>query len=200
MTAGRNVNSFSHHWCTPPKYVAAVREMFDGVIELDPCSNQMSIVHAKREFLLPQEDGLKETWNYKTIYINPPYGADRERHTSIKDWLKKCAEAHEIFNSEILALIPVATNTSHWKKYIFGKAAAICFLYDTRLKFLIAGSLENKGAPMACCMVYWGPYIEKFSMIFSKFGAVADIRSMKDMNPGYDPEVETACWFDVNNY
>ena len=136
---------------------------------------------------------------YKTIYINPPYGADRERHTSIKDWLKKCAEAHEDFNSEILALIPVATNTSHWKKYIFGRAAAICFLYDTRLKFLIGGSLENKGAPMACCMVYWGPQIEKFRIIFSKFGAVADIRSMKDMNPGYDPEVETPIWFDVNN-
>lgn len=184
MTAGRTVNSFSHDWCTPPKYVDAVREMFHGSIELDPCSNPMSIVHAKTEFILPANDGLAEKWNYRTIYINPPYGSDRERATTIRHWLKKCAEAHCSYQSEILALIPVATNTSHWKRYVFGQASAICFLYDTRLKFLINGSTHNKGAPMACCMVYWGREVDRFEQIFTQFGAVADIRSMKDKSIG----------------
>ena len=44
MTAGRKVNTKSHHWGTPQKYVRAVKKVFGGEIQLDPCSNQYSIV------------------------------------------------------------------------------------------------------------------------------------------------------------
>lgn len=178
MSAGRNVNSLSQDWCTPPKYIDAIKEMFDGIIELDPCSNKDSIVNAKIEYILPKNDGLLEDWNFHTIYINPPYGADRKRGTTIKEWLKKCYESNKKYNSEILALVPVATNTGHWKHYVWGKATSICFLYDTRLKFLIEGSTDNKGAPMSCCMIYWGKNYDKFNNIFIKFGAVIDIRPL----------------------
>jgi hypothetical protein len=178
MSAGRNVNSFSQHWCTPAKYVEAIHKMFDNSIGLDPCSNKESIVNADIEYMLPKDDGLTKEWNFKTIYINPPYGADRIRGTTIKNWLRKSAEAHKKYNAEILALIPVATNTTHWKYYIFGQASSICFLYDTRLKFIINGSTDNKGAPMACCMVYWGGKISKFQSVFSPFGAVVNISDL----------------------
>ena len=104
--------------------------------------------------------------------MNPPYGKDSERNTSIKDWLCKCCRACEDFGSEVLALIPVATNTSHWKQYVFGHARAVCFLYDTRLRFMLNGKLDAKGAPMACAMVYWGDNLEKFRSVFSSFGAI----------------------------
>ena len=178
MSAGRTVNSLSQDWCTPPKYVKAINEMFDNNIELDPCSNESSIVNAKTNYILPTNDGLAKEWNSKTIYINPPYGADRSRGTTIKNWLKKCYESNKKCKSEILALVPVATNTGHWKHYVFGKAAAVCFLYDTRLKFLINGSTVNKGAPMSCCMIYWGENYDKFFDIFIKFGAVVNIRDL----------------------
>ena len=185
MSAGRTVNSQSQDWCTPPKYVKAVSEMFDGSIELDPCSNKHSVVNAKTEYIFPRHDGLVKSWDFKTIYVNPPYGADRKSGTTIKNWLKKCSEAHKKYNSEILALIPVATNTGHWKQYVFGKANAICFLYDTRLKFLIKGTTNNKGAPMSCCIVYWGNKIEKFKKIFLKFGAVSNISDLINCRIGY---------------
>ena len=110
--AGRSVHSQSQTWCTPPKYVNAVRAMFNGEISLDPCSNENSIVKATTEYVLPEKDGLKESWNYPTIYVNPPYGADYERGTTIKDWIGKCYSANVEHNSEVLALIPVATNTT----------------------------------------------------------------------------------------
>lgn len=178
MSAGRKVNSLSQHWCTPQKYVNAIMEMFDDNIELDPCSNVFSIVNANVEYTLPQCDGLLENWNYRTIYVNPPYGADRIRGTTIKNWLKKCVDAHKRYGSEVLALIPVATNTAHWKYFIFGEASSICFLYDTRLKFIINGDDDNKGAPMACCMVYWGNNVSKFQSIFLKYGAVVNINNL----------------------
>lgn len=185
MSAGRTVNSKSLTWGTPKKYVKAVKKVFDGMIELDPCSNEYSIVNAKTEFILPKNDGLREDWNYQKIYVNPPYGADRERGTTIKNWLAKCALTRSRYGSEILALVPVATNTGHWKQSVFGQADAICFLYDTRLKFLENGRDVGKGAPMSCCMIYWGDNYQKFYDIFIEHGAVVDISNLhgEEMGP-----------------
>jgi hypothetical protein len=178
MSAGRTVNSQSQSWGTPAKYVKAVKRFFGGSVSLDPCSNEHSIVYAETEFMLPDTDGLKEDWDYPTIYMNPPYGADRERGTTIKDWLNKCALTRQKYGSEILALVPVATNTGHWKQSVFGQAAAVCFLYDTRLKFLENGSGGGKGAPMACAMIYWGKYYDKFYKIFIEYGAVVNLSEL----------------------
>lgn len=179
MSAGRSVNSQSQAWGTPKKYVDAIKKFFGGSIALDPCSNEFSIVHAQTEYRLPENDGLRESWDYSTIYVNPPYGADRQRGTTIKNWLAKCALANEKYNSEVLALVPVATNTGHWKQSVFGRAKSICFLYDTRLKFLENGLDVGKGAPMSCSMIYWGERFEEFYKEFIKFGAVVDLTNLQ---------------------
>jgi hypothetical protein len=178
VTAGRTVNSKSTDWCTPKKYVDAVKRVFGGRIALDPCSNQWSIVDAEIEYSLPEHNGLRESWDFPTIYVNPPYGADKERRTTIRHWLYKCAYAHKYYGSEVLALVPVATNTRHWKQFVWGHATAVCFLYDTRLRFLVEGKDEGKGAPMSCAMIYWNRNIVKFLEVFSEFGAVIDLRTL----------------------
>lgn len=186
MTAGRKINTTSQEWGTPEKYVSAVRKVLGGDIHLDPCSNSHSIVGANVEYMLPEKDGLKESWNYSTIYVNPPYGLDKARGTSIKDWLARCAHAHEIYASEVIALVPVATNTGHWKKYIFTRAQNICFLYDTRLHFLENGRNGGKGAPMACAMIYWGKYPKRFYDTFIEHGAVVDVSDLIGAHIGTD--------------
>ena len=178
MSAGRKIKSQSQDWGTPEKYVRAVKEFFGGEIDLDPCSNKFSIVGAKVEYMLPNHDGLKESWNYRHIFVNPPYGLDRRRGTGVKNWLYRCALAHKTFGAEVLALVPVATNTGHWKKYVFGKARSVCFLEDTRLKFLVNGQNGGKGAPMSCAMVYWGGDHSRFFSVFAKFGAVVSLEEL----------------------
>lgn len=156
MTAGRKVNTSSTDWNTSPKYVNAVRDVF-GDIVLDPCSNSGSIVNAEIELF---EKGLESNWDdYNTIFVNPPYGR------GISNWLDKCNQC----SSEVIALIPVAPNTKHWKDSVFN-ADVICFLGDTRLKFMIDGTTNNKGASMACCMVYWGTNKNRFIEVFNKYG------------------------------
>ncbi len=182
MTAGRQVVSTKKDWGTPQKYVDAVKEVFGGIIHLDPCSNLYSIVGAVVEYMLPTHDGLSQFWNFPTIYVNPPYGNDGKRGTKIIDWLSKCEEAHRVFQSEVIALIPVATNTGHWKKYIYGKATGICFLYDTRLRFLVDGKDEGKGAPMSCAMIYWGKNYPLFFDVFIQYGAVVNIENLHGAN------------------
>lgn len=171
MTAGRTVIGLSQHWGTPPVYVDAVRNVL-GAIELDPCSNKFSVVHARVEYRLPKHDGLNSSWNFKTIYVNPPYGSDPKRGTRIRDWLARCADAHRQHSSEVIALVPVATNTGHWKLHVWRAATGIAFLYDTRLKFLVDGQSSGKGAPMSCAMVYWGEHVDKFRDTFAEYGAV----------------------------
>lgn len=187
MTAGRtNSESLSQHWCTPPNYVRVITQFFGGKIALDPCSNEHSIVRADVEYALPMSDGLVESWDFPTIFVNPPYGSDRQRGTTIKHWLRKCAQAHEGHGAEVLALVPVAANTMHWKLYVWGAATAIAFLYDTRLKFLVDGKGGGKGAPMACALVYWGTDYQRFENTFLRFGAVVGVRHLhgKDVGTG----------------
>lgn len=178
MSAGRKINPQNQNWGTPINYVQAVTKFYEGRIDLDPCSNEYSVVNAAVEYRLPAQDGLKESWNYKNIYVNPPYGADRERGTRIIDWMARCAMTHSRFGSEVLSLVPVATNTLHWKLHVFPVASCIAFLYDTRLKFLEAGRDCGKGAPMSCAMVYWGAKTYRFKEVFSSFGAVVDLGSL----------------------
>jgi hypothetical protein len=176
MSAGRTINTLSRDWGTPEKYVAAVKAVL-GEIDLDPCSNEYSVVAARTEYRLPSQDGLAQPWDFKRIFVNPPYGADKARHTSIRDWLARCSEAG-LRGSEVIALVPVATNTRHWKEHVFGRATAVCFLYDTRLRFLVNGRDEGKGAPMSCAMVYWGQDYDRFFGVFSWHGAVVDLRPL----------------------
>ncbi len=185
MTAGRKIVADNKDWGTPKKYVDAVRECFGGPIDLDPCSNSYSIVNAQVEYALPKHDGLRESWKFRTVYVNPPYGIDRQHGKTIKDWLRKCEEANRAHGAQVIALVPVATNTGHWKKYIYGRATAICFLYDTRLRFLENGKDTGKGAPMSCAMVYWGRDFDRFSEVFMPFGAVVNIENLKGVTIGH---------------
>ena len=189
MSAGRAINTLSQSWGTPHKYVDAVKLVFGGRIALDPCSNEHSVVNARVEYRLPEHDGLKESWKYPTIYVNPPYGIDKERGTTIRNWLARCAQANEEHTSEVLALVPIAANTAHWKKYVFTKARSICFLYDTRLRFLENGLDSGKGAPMACAMIYWGNHQGRFYDVFIEHGAVVDISNLIGEKIGRDRNV-----------
>ncbi len=169
MTAGRKNKSIKKDWNTPPKYITPITKFFGGVIELDPCSNLNSLVSAKTNFIYPDKNGLVDKWDANTVFVNPPYG--RTDGSSLYDWLKKSLEC----DGEIIFLIPVATNTKHFKEIIFKKYTAICFLSDTRLKFYNLGIEDKKGAPMACCLCYKGTNVDKFLEIFSEYGKVFKI-------------------------
>lgn len=62
---------------------------------------------------------------------------------------------------------------------MYGKATAICFLYDTRLRFLVNGEDSGKGAPMSCALVYWGCEYDRFFEVFIRYGAVMNIEHLR---------------------
>ena len=174
MTAGRRIISNTKDWGTPPQLVESVRKVFGGSISLDPCSNENSLVQADKEYLLPTHDGLEESWDYPTIYVNPPYGSDARRGTRIAHWFTRISAA-AVAGSEVIALVPVAPNTRHWKRDVFPVAAAVCFLYQPRVRFYLGGVEDPKGAPMSCAVIYYGCNITSFAREFRTHGAVVPL-------------------------
>jgi hypothetical protein len=171
VTAGRQALSENKDWCTPPNIVASVRRVFGGEIDLDPCSNSYSLVGARVSYRLPDQDGLVESWDFERIYVNPPYGSDKSRGTRIAHWFARIGGAARR-GSEVIALVPVATNTGHWKKQVYPLAGAVCFLYEPRVRFYIGGVEDPKGAPMSCAVIYWGSRVDDFAREFRAHGAV----------------------------
>jgi hypothetical protein len=169
MSAGRKNNSEKKDWNTPPKYVNPIREFFGGEIDLDPCSNKFSLVKANVKYIYPENDGLVDSWDGNKIFVNPPYG--REKGKSLYDWFDKAVKEFKE-GKEIIFLVPVATNTKHFKEIVFNRFSSICFLSDTRLKFYNEGVEDKKGAPMACCLCYLGERVEEFDDFFWKYGKV----------------------------
>ena len=74
--------------------------------------------------------------------------------------------------SEVIALVPVATNTAHWKRCVYPIAGAICFLYEPRLRFFIRGKEDPKGAPMSSAVIYYGKRVAEFASEFRRHGVV----------------------------
>lgn len=87
---------------TPSYVIDPVREALGGIV-LDPCTEPDNPVGADVFYSLPV-DGLAQSWRFRSIYVNPPYGKARE------PWVKKCIRAGFV-GSRVVLLIPAATDT-----------------------------------------------------------------------------------------
>jgi hypothetical protein len=170
--AGRSNSDNNKHWNTPPSYAKLVEDFF-GTIDLDPCSNEFSLVKSKSAIMLP-DDGLSLNWTKGNVFVNPPYGKDYDRGTSIKDWYKKITQEYKD-GCEVIVLAPVASNTSYWRNYVFGCATSICFIYEPRVKFYLDGDKEPKGCPVACCFIYYGDNSTRFKEVFNEVGYCVEL-------------------------
>lgn len=187
-------------WCTPQYIVNAVRNTFEGTIDLDPCSNDSSIVGAIAEFKLPHTNGLTADWTpYRFTFLNPPYGKTylhtptmtaysvkefRDLDAQIKsectkssiyDWIKKAVEAtNRLTHKNTILLIPAAVDTKAWQEIIFKlrayEKARICFL-KSRVKFI--GATNSAPMAVAAVMMYDTPdYVSSFTENFGRIGTV----------------------------
>jgi hypothetical protein len=90
---------------------------------------------------------------------------------TLADWVGTACAQWEFNGVETLMILPAATDTKHWHKYIFATAAAICFIRG-RVRFLLPNGEPGGPAPMACALVYWGHDRERFRAAFEKKGHI----------------------------
>lgn len=133
--------SETNEWATPDALFAEIAETW-GPFTLDPCA---AVGNAKCErFYTPDDDGLRQSWQGETVFMNPPYGRQ------IGKWIEKAY--HEVHRNNgipttVVCLIPARTDTAYWHDYVM-KADEICLIRG-RVHF----GRSKAGAPFPSCVV-----------------------------------------------
>jgi len=153
---------------TPPIVLeGVVYPVLGDPVDLDPCSNEKSIVRARRA-LTKKDDGLSIEWRVRTVYCNPPYGKDKASLDAIIDWIRKCVMANRLYGAGVIALVP-ANVSAEWWDLVVATATAIGFWGpgegNRRIKF---GGNKNQAA-FHSALVYWGPDVADFALHAGRF-------------------------------
>ena len=147
-------------WFTPPEILEAVGELFDGQIDLDPCSNSHeapnvpALVHYTRE-----DNGLCREWSGR-VYLNPPYGK------GIGPWIEKVREEHEAGRVTAAVVLVKAATDTRWFRV----------LSERYPRCEVAGRLKFSGckapAPFPSVLFYLGDEVQRFAEVFARFGVI----------------------------
>ncbi len=168
----------TQEWYTPKNYIDMVKQVFGGVIQLDPASNEFAqewvganlwygLEHPYPEF----RDGMEASWNYDewnwhTVFCNPPYNGNTTH------WVKK-AESEYLKNigstMEIILLVNSATGYK-WFEDLMDKWVT-CSVRD-RIRFIDEKGNQGGQAKKASVFAYLGHRKEIFAEVFKKIGRI----------------------------
>lgn len=160
------LSSDDQTWNTPAWFIdRLVRAL--GPIGLDPCSNEFSIVRAKREVRFDRgEDGLAFSWaGHGLVFVNPPFGRE------IGAFMGLLSNA-----DEAVAIVPARTDTAWWHDTAL--AADVTLLWRGRFSFRLREA-ERGVAPFPTSLFYFGDRSRRFTAEFARDGLVLTRRALK---------------------
>ena len=135
-------SSKEEKWQTPDDVFNKLNGEFN--FTLDPCCQHDSAKCGK--YYTPVENGLLQSWEGETVFVNPPYGR------SLKTWVRKCHNEATKDNTIVVMLIPSRTDTSYFHDYIYNKSE-VRFLRG-RIKFVNPVTKKQKdSAPFPSMIV-----------------------------------------------
>lgn len=188
-------SSLSEDWYTPPKYLEAVREVFGGVIDLDPMSCVEANQYVKAERIFTAEmDGLRQPWD-GYVYLNPPWGGNGGPRSAKRRAITKLIDSYERGNvkAAIVCLNANATTTSWFAPLL---DYHVCFP-NHRVEHW--GPSAKGGSPNSgTVFIYLGPDPFRFAEVFRQFGAVMAplAKSTAPAAEDWDPDEEEVPWLE----
>ena len=99
-------SSATDEWPTPRWLFDALHAEFR--FSLDPCATGANAKCAR--FFTREEDGLNQSWENETVFMNPPYGR------TIGLWMGKAFEASRA-GSTVVCLVPARTDSRWWHSF-----------------------------------------------------------------------------------
>lgn len=153
--------SESDKWCSPPEVTDPVAEFFDGPVDIDPCSNERSLVLARTTYT---SGGLVLPW-VGTAYENPPYSQGGP-------WVAKgLAEMKNGNVRELIRLTMFQSSTQWWSDMCLKPRRNPRILGLTRLKFLDPRQSDPMKDRQVCrfepALTYFGPRQKRFDRVFA---------------------------------
>jgi len=151
-------SSMSGNWFTHHDITDLVRELYDGIIDLDP----MSCIEANRDYVKAElfydalQDGLRYEWCARDgspakVLLNPPWGGSDPTATKVLAVKKALLEFRAGRMSECVLVLNANATTTAWFEPLF--EFPMCF-------------------PPRRIIVYMGPRVERFADVFSRLGNV----------------------------
>lgn len=128
----------------------------DGTVDLDPCSNQWSVVKDHLRFGLDFGlDGLVMEWlsSHGVVYVNP-------RYSKMKPWVEKCIEEHIKNPRQDILLLGKCDPAVNWYRLADDHAVAAAEPYK-RIRFE-RGTDDDNGANFSSTLFYWGERLTAF--------------------------------------
>ncbi len=150
---------------TPPEVIEAARELFGGVIDLDPASCKVanSVVKARRCYT-KEQDGLTKQWR-GNVWLNPPYKVGQ-----IPLFVEKLSnEIAAKRVTEALILLPTWSETVAYVRAVNESSAYLFF--EKRLNFWKADGTTGR-APNGQTLFYYGRRKARFKKLFKQFGPI----------------------------
>jgi hypothetical protein len=155
-------------FCTPPPVASRVERFFDGPVDLDPASNNRSIIKARKIYTA---GALHLPWRARTVYENCPFS-----DPYLELFADKGIAERRTHGFEHIRLVPVATSTVWWQK-AQGVRAAACghyadkpsTVFTKRLRFIgLDGRVEKDSARFDVALFYYGNRHARFLEIFTE--------------------------------
>lgn len=161
-------SSETEEYYTPPQFIEAAREVL-GIIDLDPATCEMAQKWIMAEsFYTIENDGLSQKWHGK-VWLNPPYGKD-EGKSNQGAWSQKLIAEYKTGNvSEAILLVKAAVGYNWFE--ILWDDWPVCFVRE-RLSFIKEDGSCSGQSKQGTAFFYFGPNVEKFKAVFSKFGRI----------------------------
>ena len=160
----RHVQTGRHEWYTPDYILDAARELFWGVIDLDPASSDVANerVKAKRYFT-EEQDGIIHDWVANSVFLNPPYGFPQ-----IQDFCEKLVYEYHCGNVITAVVLTNNSTGTAWSRLLGNNSEGICLL-DERVKFHYKGKFNS--LPMQGQVIwYLGDDFDRFNESFRSIG------------------------------
>lgn len=119
-------------WITPPQLQQSL-----GRFDLDPCAADIMPYKTADIMITKEQDGLKQDWTGKRVWLNPPYGRD------IRKFLEKMRRG--------IALLPARTDNAWFHDLVYPRCHSILFIRG-RIRFLCVDG-KTKGSPAFASML-----------------------------------------------
>lgn len=136
------MSSKTDDWATPIEFYKNLDKQFH--FDLDPCASDEN--HKCKKYFTKEDDGLKKSWRYHRVFMNPPYGRE------IGKWVAKAYKENLVNNTFIVALLPARTDTKWFHDWIYKKENTEIIFIKGRLKF----NDVKQSAPFPSMIVIYG--------------------------------------------
>lgn len=136
----------SPNWCTPDDFFQRLNDEL-GPFYFDAAATAKNTKCPM--YYSSKENALENTWDFGTVFCNPPYGRGLDK------WIRKGAFEAKQNRQRVVFLVPARTDTKWYHEIVLQEARQIIFVKG-RIQFTMPGKKKNSATFPSMVIVFDG--------------------------------------------